>query len=74
MTSTLHPTGIARRENGAPPPKVPLGDIDLGLIEFWDLERTYATEHSRRCDASRRSRSSTLRISPGGLPGPATGH
>ena len=38
MTSTLHPTGIARRENGAPPPEVPLGDIDLGSIEFWDLD------------------------------------
>lgn len=36
MTPTLHPTGIARRENGLPPPEVPLGDIDLGSIDFWD--------------------------------------
>ncbi|MGZ6780167.1 MAG: cytochrome P450 [Mycobacterium sp.] len=38
MTSTLHPTGIARRENGVPPPEVPLGEIDLGSVEFWDLD------------------------------------
>lgn len=36
MTPPLHPTGIARRENGLPPPEVPLGDIDLGSIDFWD--------------------------------------
>ena len=35
MTSTLHRAGIARRENGVPPPDVPLADIDLGTLEFW---------------------------------------
>lgn len=38
MTTTLHPTGIAPRENGAPPPHVPLGDIDLGTLDFWDWD------------------------------------
>ncbi|BBZ36069.1 cytochrome P450 [Mycolicibacterium confluentis] len=28
-------TGIARRENGVPPPDVPLADIDLGSLDFW---------------------------------------
>ncbi|OBF35160.1 cytochrome [Mycobacterium sp. ACS1612] len=35
MTSTLHRVGIARRENGVPPPEVPLADIDLASLEFW---------------------------------------
>ena len=35
MTSTMHRVGIARRENGVPPPDVPLADIDLGSLEFW---------------------------------------
>ncbi|MFG1934238.1 cytochrome P450 [Mycobacterium sp. NPDC048908] len=35
MTSTLHRVGIGRRENGVPPPGVPLADIDLGSLEFW---------------------------------------
>jgi cytochrome P450 len=38
MTTTLHPTGIAPRENGAPPPHVPLDEIDLGTMEFWDWD------------------------------------
>ena len=35
MTSTLHRTPIARRENGVPPPDVPLADIDLASLDFW---------------------------------------
>jgi methyl-branched lipid omega-hydroxylase len=35
MTATVHRAGIARRENGVPPPDVPLADIDLGTLEFW---------------------------------------
>ncbi|MDH6193595.1 cytochrome P450 [Mycobacterium frederiksbergense] len=27
--------GIAQRDNGAPPPSVPLADIDLGSLDFW---------------------------------------
>ena len=38
MTSTLHRAGIARRENGVPPPDVPLADIDLGSLEFWERD------------------------------------
>src|SRR5262245_38977161 len=38
MTSTLHRAGIARRENGVPPPDVPLADIDLGSCEFWEWD------------------------------------
>ena len=34
MTMTVNPAGIARRKNGAPPPDVPLADIDLGTLEF----------------------------------------
>ena len=37
MTATMH-RGIARRENGVPPPDVPLADIDLGTLEFWQLD------------------------------------
>ncbi|HEY6575338.1 MAG TPA: cytochrome P450, partial [Mycobacterium sp.] len=28
-------SGITQRENGTPPPEVPLSDIDLGSLEFW---------------------------------------
>jgi cytochrome P450 len=38
MRTTLHPTGISPRENGAPPPHVPLRDIDLGTIDFWEWD------------------------------------
>ena len=38
MTTTMHRAGIARRENGVPPPDVPLGDIDLGSLEFWERD------------------------------------
>ncbi|MCZ8379766.1 cytochrome P450 [Mycobacterium sp. CPCC 205372] len=35
MTSTVRPIGLSPRENGAPPPDVPLRDIDLGSLDFW---------------------------------------
>jgi cytochrome P450 len=38
MTPTVSRTGIARRNNGAPPPDVPLDDIDLGTIDFWEWD------------------------------------
>lgn len=38
MTTATHRMGIARRENGVPPPDVPLGDIDLGSLEFWERD------------------------------------
>jgi len=38
MTTTTHRPGIAHRENGVPPPDVPLGDIDLGSLEFWERD------------------------------------
>ena len=38
MTATMHPARIARRENGVPPPDVPLADIDFGMCEFWQLD------------------------------------
>ena len=38
MTATMHPAGIARRENGVPPPDVPLAGIDLGSLEFWERD------------------------------------
>lgn len=31
-------SGIARHENGAPPPSIPLSDIDLGSLEFWSWD------------------------------------
>ena len=37
MTTTIGP-GIDRRENGTPPPEVPLADIDLGSLEFWSRD------------------------------------
>ena len=61
MTATMHRAGIARRENGVPPPDVPLADIDLGTLEFWAAATTTcATARSRRCGVSRRSPSSRL--------------
>jgi methyl-branched lipid omega-hydroxylase len=38
MTTSLTPAGIAPRENGMPPPHVPLDDIDLGRLEFWERD------------------------------------
>jgi cytochrome P450 len=38
MTATMHQAGIARRENGVPPPDLPLVDIDLGSLEFWEQD------------------------------------
>lgn len=38
MTATLSHTGIPPRRNGAPPPDVPLGDIDLGALAFWEWD------------------------------------
>ena len=38
MTATMHRAGIARRKNGVPPPDVPLADIDLGTLEFWEWD------------------------------------
>jgi cytochrome P450 len=38
MTTTVPAAGIARRENGTPPPDVPLADIDLGSLDFWALD------------------------------------
>jgi cytochrome P450 len=38
MTATFTPAGIARRKNGVPPPDVPLADIDLGSLEFWEWD------------------------------------
>ncbi|BBX73092.1 cytochrome P450 [Mycobacterium shinjukuense] len=32
------PTGIATRVNGAAPPKIPISDIDLGSLDFWELD------------------------------------
>jgi cytochrome P450 len=31
-------SGITQRENGTPPPEVPLSDIDLGSLEFWSRD------------------------------------
>ena len=38
MTATASATGIARHKNGTPPPHVPLAEIDLGTIEFWEWD------------------------------------
>ncbi len=38
MTAAVRKTGIAPRKNGVPPPDVPLADIDLGSIEFWEWD------------------------------------
>ena len=31
-------TGIASRVNGPPPPDIPLADIDLDSLDFWELD------------------------------------
>jgi cytochrome P450 len=38
MTAVVNRTGIAPRRNGDPPPDIPLGEIDLGTIEFWEWD------------------------------------
>ncbi|MBS1694474.1 MAG: cytochrome P450 [Actinobacteria bacterium] len=38
MTATLGRAGIARRRNGTPPPHVPLEDVDLGTMQFWEWD------------------------------------
>ncbi|CAN5698984.1 methyl-branched lipid omega-hydroxylase Cyp124 [soil metagenome] len=35
MTVTIGPVGIEHRENGIPPPHVPLEDVRLDQVEFW---------------------------------------
>jgi cytochrome P450 len=37
-TATVGVAGIAPRENGTPPPHVPLADVDLGALAFWDQD------------------------------------
>ncbi len=38
MTVTTSRTGIAPRENGAPPPRVALSDVDLHSLGFWEQD------------------------------------
>jgi methyl-branched lipid omega-hydroxylase len=38
MRATASATGIAGRKNGTPPPHVPLAEIDLGTMEFWEWD------------------------------------
>jgi methyl-branched lipid omega-hydroxylase len=38
MTAITNPVGIARRENGKPPPEVALADARLDELEFWELD------------------------------------
>lgn len=38
MTATVARSAIAPRENGVPPPFIPLADIDLGALAFWELD------------------------------------
>jgi cytochrome P450 len=38
MTAVVNRTGIAPRRNGDPPPDIPLGEINLGTLEFWEWE------------------------------------
>jgi methyl-branched lipid omega-hydroxylase len=38
MRATAGATGIAGRKNGTPPPHVPLAEIDLGTMEFWEWD------------------------------------
>jgi cytochrome P450 len=38
MTVTIGRTGVAPRKNGAPPPRIPLADINLGSLAFWDRD------------------------------------
>ena len=37
MTTTIG-TGLGGRQNGTPPPEVPLEDVDLGRRRFWSLD------------------------------------
>jgi methyl-branched lipid omega-hydroxylase len=36
--TTVGVAGIAPRKNGTPPPHVPLADVHLGTLEFWDQD------------------------------------
>ena len=47
-------SGIAQRENGTPPPQVPLRDIDLGSLDFWTLDDDSETGRLSRFAAKRR--------------------
>jgi len=38
MTATVSKSAIAPRRNGAPPPDVPLAEIDLASLEFWSRD------------------------------------
>ena len=38
MTATVSKSAIAPRRNGEPPPGVPLAEIDLGSLEFWQWD------------------------------------
>lgn len=38
MRATAGATGIAGPKNGTPPPHVPLAEIDLGTMEFWERD------------------------------------
>ncbi len=38
MTAVVSRPGIAPRKNGDPPPDVPLGEINLGSVEFWEWD------------------------------------
>jgi methyl-branched lipid omega-hydroxylase len=38
MASPVNTMGISQRRNGIPPPAVPLSEIDLGTIGFWDWD------------------------------------
>jgi cytochrome P450 len=38
MTATVNKSAIAPRRNGAPPPDVPLAEIDLGTLDFWQWD------------------------------------
>jgi cytochrome P450 len=38
MTAVIGKSGVSRRRNGEPPPDVPLGEIDLSTLEFWELD------------------------------------
>ncbi|AQA06411.1 cytochrome [Mycobacterium sp. MS1601] len=38
MTATIGPTGLAHRENGTPPPYVPLSEVRLDQLDFWAMD------------------------------------
>jgi hypothetical protein len=38
MRATASATGIAGPKNGTPPPRVPLAEIDLDTMEFWEWD------------------------------------